>query len=44
MLAEPEAPFVTAAFTAADSTGFDLSALALRDELDPQGIYLKGGA
>jgi len=35
LLAEPEAPFATSVFSAADSSGFDLTGLALRTEHDP---------
>lgn len=35
LLAEPEPSFATSVFTAADSSGFDLTGLALRTEHDP---------
>jgi hypothetical protein len=42
LLAEPEAPFATSAFTAAESSGFELGGLALRDEQDPlQTVWLR---
>ena len=35
LLAEPEPPFATSVFTAAESSGFDLTGLALRSAQDP---------
>ena len=41
LLAEPEAPFLTAALTAASAAGFKLESLALRTEHDPIQILWK---
>ncbi|MCQ3937024.1 MAG: hypothetical protein DPW18_08270 [Chloroflexi bacterium] len=43
LLPEPEAPFLTSAFTAAQLAGFQLESAALRTEHDPAQIVWKSG-
>ncbi|NOH01822.1 MAG: hypothetical protein HND47_07595 [Chloroflexi bacterium] len=43
LLPEPEAPFLTSAFTAAQLAGFQLESVALRTEHDPVQVVWKSG-